>query len=75
MSQFIKCFLNYRWSLIVISNTAAGRWDETLKAMLTDREPAVAINALSCLNEVHAAEDGLAVYCCNDCVDAVEILW
>mmetsp|Transcript_17792 Transcript_17792/g.43541 ORF Transcript_17792/g.43541 Transcript_17792/m.43541 type:complete len:791 (+) Transcript_17792:1027-3399(+) len=37
-----------------------GRWGETLKAMLTDREPAVAINALSCLNEVHADRGGLA---------------
>lgn len=37
----------------------AGNWASTLKSMLNDRDPAVALNCLCTLNEVYAEEGGL----------------
>eukprot|EP00466_Bigelowiella_natans_P000808 jgi/Bigna1/88218/estExt_fgenesh1_pg.C_290095 len=37
----------------------AGRWTQALHSMLTDREPAVAINALNTLNEVEEENGGV----------------
>lgn len=39
----------------------AGRWTQALHGMLTDREPAVVINALNTLNEVEAENGGVKV--------------